>query len=79
MKTEHEDNSKSIDIFIGTIWEARMVQSLLADVDIESFVRDSSVGTFLLDPIKSTNCKVIIMEKDYDLAKKVVDGYLANL
>ncbi len=73
------DKSKSIDIFTGTIWETRMVQSLLTDAGIESYVRDSSLGTFLLDPVKSANCKVLIMEKDEQIAKLIVEEYYKNI
>ncbi|MDD2358700.1 MAG: hypothetical protein PHX13_12390 [Thiovulaceae bacterium] len=76
---EDSDNTQSIDIFTGTIWEVRLVQSMLADAEIESFVRDSSLGTFLLDPVKSTNCKLMILEKDQKLAKQIVDSYYKNL
>lgn len=76
---EDFDSAQSVDIFTGTIWEVRLVQSLLADVEIESFVRDSSFGTFLLDPVKASNCKLMILEKDRKLAKQIVDGYYNNL
>lgn len=73
------DSSKSIEIFTGSIWDVRLVQSLLTDVGIESFVRDSSLGTFIMDPVKSTNCKVMVLEKDQDLAKQIVEEYYKNI
>lgn len=76
---EEFDTTQSVDIFTGTIWEVRLIQSLLADAEIESFVRDSSFGTFLLDPVKASNCKLMILEKDQKLAKQIVESYYKNL
>lgn len=70
--------SETVIIFTGTLWEANLISSILADVDINSFVRDSSMGTFLLDPIKVANCKVMILSKDQELAQEVVDSFFKN-
>jgi hypothetical protein len=78
MITDNTDHTKSIEIFTGTIWETRLLQSLLSDAGVESFVKDSSLGTFLMDPVKAANCKVIVMEKDSNLAIRITEEFIKN-
>ena len=68
----------TIEIFSGTIWEAELVKSLLSDFEISSFLKHNVITSYALEPIQSDNVKVMILEKDYQKAKKIVDDFYAN-
>ena len=69
------DSSALIEVFSGTLWEAEMIRSLLEDSEIESFTRNSLLGSNLYDPIYSEGVKVMILSSDRERAQKVVDDY----
>ena len=50
---------KVIELFSGTLWEAEMLRTMLADAGIECFVRNTSVTSYLYDPIQASGIKVI--------------------
>ena len=74
-----EDDSKIIEIFSGTPWEAEMVKSLLENAEIESFIKNSAFNSNIYDPIYASGTKVMIMESDNFRAKIVVDEFYENL
>jgi hypothetical protein len=42
-----------IEIFSGTLWEAEMVKSLLQDAEIDSFLKNSNLNTYIYEPIQA--------------------------
>jgi hypothetical protein len=72
-------DSKIIEIFSGSLWEAEMIKSLLEDSEIESFLRNNVLNTFWYDPIISAAAKVMILDIDFEFAKSIVDSYYDNL
>lgn len=70
---------KTIEIFSGTIWEAELVKSLLENYEINSFLKHNVITSFALEPILSDNVKVMILEKDKNLAEKVVSDFYRNM
>ena len=68
-----------IEIFSGTLWEAEMVKSLLQDAEIESFVKNSNLNTYIYEPIQASGVKVMILNSDSEKAKEVIDLYYMNM
>ena len=48
------DKDIVIEIFSGTLWEAEMVKSLLQDAEIESFIKNSNLNTYIYEPIQAS-------------------------
>jgi hypothetical protein len=73
------DKDIVIEIFSGTLWEAEMVKSLLQDAEIESFVKNSNLSTYIYEPIQASGVKVMILNSDSEKAKEVIDTYYRNI
>ena len=75
------DNDKDIviEMFSGTLWEAEMVKSLLQDGEIESFIKNSNLNTYIYEPIQASGVKVMILSGDYEKAKEIIDSYYRNM
>ena len=76
-----DDKTKPIAIFSGTQWEATMVKSLLANEQIESFVKDEIMGT--LNPFYTSSggiiqVKVLVSSKDFDKSAQVINEFKKN-
>jgi len=72
-------NNSVIEIFSGTPWEAEMIRSLLEDADIESFLKNNVINSYVYDPIYASGVKVMISGSDYKIAKEIVDKYYRNM
>ena len=77
------NNSKNnpVEVFAGTAWEVALVQSLLANAEIQTFLKDEINGTMVPWVTASGGAgsvKVIISNLDYDKAKIIVDEYEKN-
>lgn len=77
--TMNSDKDIVIEIFSGTLWEAEMVKSLLRDAEIESFVKNSNLNTYIYEPIQASGVKVMILNSDFEKAKEVIDTYYRNM
>jgi len=73
------DKDIVIEIFSGTLWEAEMVKSLLQDAEIESFVKNSNLNTYIYEPIQASGVKVMILNGDSEKAKEVIGTYYRNM
>lgn len=70
-----------VEIFAGTAWEVALVQSLLANAEIQTFLKDEINGTLVPWVIASGGAgsiKIIVSNSDYDKAKLVVEEYEKN-
>ncbi len=67
-----------IEIYSGTLWEAEMLKSMLADVGIYSFLKNSVLNTYLYDPIRSEGVKIMIDAKDEAQAQIIVSEFESN-
>ena len=74
-----ENEDKIIEIFSGTIWESEMVKSLLQNAEIESFLKNTNLNTYIYEPIQASGAKVMILSGDYEKAKEVIDEYYRNM
>ncbi|MGA2406470.1 MAG: DUF2007-related protein [Bacteroidales bacterium] len=68
-----------IEVFSGTLWESEMVKSLLQDAEIESFLQNSNLNTYIYEPIQASGVKVMILSSDYEKAREIVDNYFRNM
>ncbi|MCX6270745.1 MAG: DUF2007-related protein [Bacteroidetes bacterium] len=79
MKGNNE--TKPIEVFAGTPWQAGMVKTLLEDSGIEAFIADAIMGT--MNPWWTAAggagaIRVFVSTKDFDKAKVIVDEYEKN-
>lgn len=56
---------KIIEVFSGTLWESEMVKSLLQDSEIESFLQNTNLNTYIYEPIQAAGVKVMILISYY--------------
>lgn len=73
-----DDDDVVVEVFSGTLWEAEMVKSLLENVEIDSFIKNSNLNTYIYEPIQAGGVKVMILSRHYDKAKEIVDEYFRN-
>lgn len=66
-----EDKSKLIEVFKGSQWEAELIKGLLNDNNIEAMIKDGLIANIVL-PESVINFSVLVNEKDYDLATKII-------
>lgn len=71
---KEEDKSKLIEVFKGSLWEAQLVKSLLANNDIESTLKDGMVVNVVL-PDTAIDVAVLVNEANYETAMEVVRAY----
>ncbi|HYK75839.1 MAG TPA: DUF2007-related protein [Daejeonella sp.] len=78
---QDEHNINPVEIFSGTSWEAGMVKSLLENSGIEAFVINDTAGSIW--PLQTVTddlaVKVMVAEKDFVEAQKIVEGYEKNM
>lgn len=61
-------------VFEGNDWEASMVKSLLANAEIEAFIKDEKMGVLAPWNVASV-VKVIVANIDLERAKEVVEDF----
>jgi len=80
MKTNND--IEPVVIFSGTIWQAEFIKSLLANIEIEGYLKDEINGTmfpWITAPGGMGSVKVVVSSQDYENAKIVVEEYKKNL
>ncbi|MDA3818659.1 MAG: DUF2007 domain-containing protein [Prolixibacteraceae bacterium] len=76
MKTKNDNNI--IEVFAGTSLDAAIVNSLLEDSDIKTFLKDEFMGSIAPWQVSAGGAgavKIIINSKDYDKAKLIIEKY----
>ncbi|WP_289063916.1 DUF2007-related protein [uncultured Zobellia sp.] len=76
-----KNNIKSVEIFSGTQWEATMIKNLLANEQIESYLKDeimAGLNTFSSLPGGSIQVKVMISNIDFEKSVSVIKEYQKN-
>jgi len=73
------NNEQTVEVFSGTLWEAEMVRSLLEAAHISNFMKNTIFNQFMYEPIKAEGAKVIVLEKDEQEARQIVEDYFNNL
>jgi hypothetical protein len=70
-----------VEIFSGTILQAGMLQSMLSDAGIESYLKDENIGTLMpwvSSPGGANPVKVQVAEQDYERAILIVEEFENN-
>lgn len=65
------DQSKSVEVFSGSSWEAEIIKGLLESNDIRSVVKDGILGT--LAPYIAPAVSLLVTEEDYEEAQKIIN------
>lgn len=68
------DNDPLVEVFGGSLWEAEVVKGLLEANDIQSMLKDETLGS-VTSPYAGIGgeMKVLVDRTDYPLAKKLID------
>jgi hypothetical protein len=67
-----------VEIFSGSLWEAELLKSLLNDQEIECFLKNSTLNSYMYEPTYSTGVKVMILQSDLENASAIVKEFLKN-
>lgn len=65
-----EDDSKSIEVFSGSPWEAELIKGLLESNNIRSVIKDGIMGT--LAPYIAPSVSVLVTEDQYEAATEII-------
>lgn len=79
---EFSDHIEPVEIFSGTIWQAELLKSILADASIESFLLDEFTGTmapWYTSGGGAGSVKVVVSSLDFDQAMEIVKEFTLNL
>ena len=71
-----------VEVFYGTIIQAEFLKSILEDNEIEAFLKDEINGTlvpWIVTPGGIGSVKIVVAQKDFDIAMTIVDKYHENL
>jgi hypothetical protein len=61
------------------MWEAELVKSLLTDYEIDCFLKHNVITSYALEPIQADNVKVIVLEKNKQMAEQIVEEFYRNM
>ena len=73
-----ESGDNTVEIFSGTLWEAELVKSLLTDFEIDCFLKHNVITSYALEPIQAESVKMMILNKEKERAKAVVNDFYKN-
>lgn len=76
-----DNKNNLVEIFAGSSLDAEIVNSLLKDSDIESFLRNEHMGTIAPWQVSAGGAgavKIIINSRDYETAKQIIENYERN-
>lgn len=79
---KQEPEAEAVEIFAGNAWECGMVVTLLGDAGIDAYMNDVIMGTmnpWWTNAGGAGPIRVIISDRDVELAKPIVDQYIKNL
>ena len=79
MKVDKE--TEPVEVFAGTSWQVGLVQSLLEDEEIRTFLKDETMGTLYPWYTASGGAgsiKVFVSRRDFERAKSIVRTYEEN-
>lgn len=65
-----EDDSKAIEVFSGSPWEAELIKGLLESSNIRSVIKDGIMGT--LAPYIAPSVSVLVTEDEYEAATEII-------
>jgi hypothetical protein len=74
----NQNHEFATEIFSGTLWEAQLIQSLLQNAEIESYLVNGLLNAYAFNPVISQCVKVMISSNDIEKGKIIMDDYLSN-
>ncbi len=72
------DETRAVEVFSGSIYEAEILKSILADNKIDSYLQDEYMGTMApwnVAPGGVGSVKVVVSSDDLERAQPIVDDY----
>jgi len=72
------NEAQPVEVFAGTPWQAELLKSLLADSEIESFIKDGIMGTlypWYSAPGGVGAVRVFVSETDAEKARVIIDEF----
>jgi len=78
---EH-DETKAVEVFAGTIFEAEVLKSMLTDNMIDSYLQDEYMGTIApwnAVPGGVGAVKVVVSSVDVERATPIVEAFVNNI
>lgn len=76
-----KDNTKTVELYSGTQWEAELLLSLLENAKIEAFLKDEIMGTTFpwhASPAGASPVKVVIANTDLEIAQQILHEFKKN-
>lgn len=67
---EEDDNTRLVDVFTGSRWEAELIKGLLESNDIAAALKDGLMTT--IAPYISPTACVMIHEENYEAAMEII-------
>lgn len=72
------DETRAVEVFSGSIYEAEILKSILADNKIDSYLQDEYMGTMApwnVAPGGVGSVKVVVSSDDLERTQPIVDDY----
>ncbi|MBC8054096.1 MAG: DUF2007 domain-containing protein [Sphingobacteriaceae bacterium] len=75
---ENQNSGKLVEVFSGELWQVTMMQNILADNQIQSYLENSLMST--IEPWVVTaggfkTVKLIVSDKDYAKSLNLIEEY----
>ncbi|MEG1564027.1 MAG: DUF2007-related protein [Bacteroides sp.] len=67
---KEEDNTKLVEVFVGSIWETELIKGLLESNDIQAILKDGLMTT--IAPYISPTATILVNENDYEAAMEII-------
>lgn len=79
--TKERNDDELIEVYSSSPLEAQMVNSLLQDAEIDTFIKDELMGSIAPWYVAGGGAgavKIVINSRDYDRARAIIDQFEAN-
>ncbi len=77
--TKEDKDLTPYEVFEGSAWEAGLLQSILEDNEIETYVTEAYSLPWNTLPVKGAAAKVFVALKDLEQAKSIVEEFYSNM
>ena len=79
--TKERNDDELIEVYSSSPLEAQMVNSLLQDAEIDTFIKDELMGSIAPWYVAGGGAgavKIVINSRDYEKARAIIDHFEAN-
>lgn len=77
--TKEDKDLTPYEVFEGSAWEAGLLQSILEDNEIETYITEAYSLPWNTLPVKGAAAKVFVALKDMEQAKTIVEEFYSNM